>query len=235
MKLSYDNIFNLNFNISGVYRIYNKISNKSYIGFSKDIRSRLYTHLRALVYNNIGTSKYLREDWILNKDIWEFEILEETLCKEKEKYWIQELDSINNGYNEKLGDIPSERMKYVWSQSNKGISPPNKGISMSNAQKIKISEANTGKVRSKEFKEHLRKINSGRPAPWAEKPMSDETKIKISETLKSKYKSNHFHERQIQYILSLKEDGTSINEICKLFNCSRSKLFKEIRNYLRKE
>lgn len=88
--------------IQGIYRIYNKLNNKSYIGRSIDIERRWKEH--------IGTkgSVLLHQD-IKNFGIenFTFEILE--LCHDKEEmilkeeYWIQFYDSFKNGYNQNEG------------------------------------------------------------------------------------------------------------------------------------
>lgn len=88
--------------IQGIYRIYNKLNNKSYIGRSIDIERRWKEH--------IGTkgSVLLHQD-IKNFGIenFTFEILE--LCHDKEEmilkeeYWIQFYDSFKNGYNQNSG------------------------------------------------------------------------------------------------------------------------------------
>ena len=86
----------------GIYKITNKINNKSYIGISTDIENRWkqhkseYNHKREankLLYK--AFNKYGIENFT-------FEILEE--CEvielsEKEKYYVNLFDTYNNGYN----------------------------------------------------------------------------------------------------------------------------------------
>lgn len=80
----------------GIYKITNIITGKSYIGQSKDIRKRLMEHLR---HNESVIDKEIQE---YGYSCFETELLEE--CKveeldEKEDYYIQKYDTINNGYN----------------------------------------------------------------------------------------------------------------------------------------
>lgn len=85
----------------GIYKITNKINNKSYIGQSINIERRWKEHQEpgqtSVIHNAI--IKYGVENF-------SFEILE--LCSyeelnEKEIYWISYFDTFNNGYNCTLG------------------------------------------------------------------------------------------------------------------------------------
>ena len=89
--------------VTGVYRIVNKLNNKMYIGSSRNIGSRWYSHINML-NGNKHHSKGLQNDWneINNCDMFEFKIVQE--CEEKdllkiEQHYIDEYDSFNNGYN----------------------------------------------------------------------------------------------------------------------------------------
>ena len=91
--------------ICGIYKIENKINGKIYIGQSINITERWYQHKydavreERLAYNSI-IHKAFRKYGIEN---FSFEILEECPSEdldEKERYWIQELNTIQpNGYN----------------------------------------------------------------------------------------------------------------------------------------
>lgn len=83
----------------GIYKITNKLDDKIYIGQSNDIERRWNEHKRK--YKNGDTLLYsaMQKDGI---DNFIFEIIE--LCElnelnEKEKYWINHYNTINNGYN----------------------------------------------------------------------------------------------------------------------------------------
>ena len=99
--------------VSGIYTITNNINNKKYVGLSKNCYKRWYDHkeaarrpkkpyqFRAPIY------KAMRKYGI---DNFSFDIIEECpidKLKEKEIYWIEKLDTYNNGYNAtKGGDLP---------------------------------------------------------------------------------------------------------------------------------
>lgn len=99
--------------VSGIYTITNNINNKKYVGLSKNCYKRWYDHkeaakrpkkpyqFRVPIYNA------MRKYGINN---FSFDIIEECpidKLKEREIYWIEKLDTYNNGYNAtKGGDLP---------------------------------------------------------------------------------------------------------------------------------
>lgn len=88
----------------GIYKITNKINQKSYIGQSIHIEERWKQHIYSS--NNINHSSY--NDYIhkairkygIDNFTWEIlEICPREELNEKEIYWIAFYDSYNNGYN----------------------------------------------------------------------------------------------------------------------------------------
>lgn len=89
---------------AGVYRIFNTINGKSYIGQSLDIDRRLKEHYRSLTSLVCSHhSPKLQEDWDkYGEDNFRAEILEicpESKLEEREKYWIYFFNSADEGYN----------------------------------------------------------------------------------------------------------------------------------------
>lgn len=85
----------------GIYKITNKINQKSYIGQSVNIESRWLTHKHDS--HNIELKQDIESLGLCN---FTFEVLEECEANEldiKEKYWIAYFDSFYNGYNKTLG------------------------------------------------------------------------------------------------------------------------------------
>lgn len=154
---------------SGIYTITNKINSKIYVGYAKDITTRIYQHKGALKANRHKNlhlqnayNQYGKENFI-------YEILENCLEKElcaREHYWATILNTHNRefGYNEKPTD------------------PNGIGSEHSESTKKKISLANTGKKQSQESKDKISAANKGNKH-------SKETKDKISRGLKGKAKS----------------------------------------------
>jgi hypothetical protein len=89
----------------GIYRIVNKNNNRSYIGQSINIKMRVNQHFRNAFNANTHTynypisraiRKYPREDF-------EIETLETTTLEnltEREQYWINYYNTLENGYNQ---------------------------------------------------------------------------------------------------------------------------------------
>lgn len=83
----------------GIYKITNKETGKSYIGQSNDITRRFKEHQtvgeKSRILVDIAIKKYGKESFL-------YEILEECNIEElnqKEKYWIQYFNTVENGYN----------------------------------------------------------------------------------------------------------------------------------------
>lgn len=92
----------------GIYKITNKINNKVYIGQSKDIEKRWKEHKFGCFNKNISDydskkNRAFRKYGIDNFCFEVIELLDELLLDEREKYWIQYYDSVNNGYNTSYG------------------------------------------------------------------------------------------------------------------------------------
>jgi len=88
-------------NLPGIYKITNKINEKSYIGQSKHIKRRWREHVNGLENSVISTAikKYGKENFI-------FEVLEQCSIKElnnKEIYYIDKFKTYGEGYNMTTG------------------------------------------------------------------------------------------------------------------------------------
>jgi len=90
----------------GIYKIENLKKQKIYVGKSTNILKRFRTH-KYFLKNNKHYNKELQQDWNVFK---ENDFIFETIqtynreeLSEKETYWIEKLDTFNNGYNKTLG------------------------------------------------------------------------------------------------------------------------------------
>ena len=86
--------------MQGIYKITNKQTGKTYIGQSDNCLRRISEHKQK--------RRLTIDDWInfLGVDAFSFEIIEECSSEnidEREQYYIQKYDSINNGYNFQIG------------------------------------------------------------------------------------------------------------------------------------
>lgn len=154
----------------GIYGIYNKESEKWYVGQSVDIDKRFRHHKWGLS-NGYHPNKHLLNAWNkYGKDSFEFRILErcdEKELDEKEITWISKLDSKNNGYNQcdggnaPRGRVVSEEMKRQMSIERTGAGNPFYGHTWSKEQRQAISERQLGEknhMYGRVGKEHPRSI-----------------------------------------------------------------------------
>ena len=85
-----------------IYRAFNKISNKSYIGQSKnDLETRKRQHYYK-AREKSHTYKFVNALRLYPEDSWTWEVLAEVeidKLNDYEKFFIQDLDTYNNGYN----------------------------------------------------------------------------------------------------------------------------------------
>lgn len=181
----------------GIYKIINKINNKTYIGSSIDVEGRFYAHKNKLK-NNKHPNSILQNS--VNKNGIEnflFEIIEECskeLLVEREQYWI---DCNKNGYN--IRKIAQSNYGISLSDEHKKkIGLSSKGRKHSEVTKRILSDVHKGVPKSKESVEKMRKSLTNRKLSKEHKikisenhynknkPLSDETKKKISENHKLK-------------------------------------------------
>lgn len=87
---------------SGIYRIYNRLNHKNYIGQSRDVYRRIRTHMRLLSKGEHHSSKLQADYDRFGIGAFRFEILEYCEPRElnkKEAHYIKQFNAIRNGYN----------------------------------------------------------------------------------------------------------------------------------------
>ncbi len=124
---------------SGVYRIYNFKTKKSYIGFSENIRRRVSQHQQKLIRGE--GHKLLQLDWIKFRDGFIAQVLELTDDKSRELYYIEKYNSYVNGYNLSIGTKRDEITKQRIREANTG-----KCLSVETRRKISRSKIGQGKL-----------------------------------------------------------------------------------------
>lgn len=165
-----------------IYKITNLINGKTYIGQHK---------YKKLDDSYMGSGKHLKSAKAkygienFKKEILVFGIVRKDFVDLLEKEYIKFYRSIGKAeYNIADGGTGGS-MPGI----NKGKVPWNKGIPMSNEQKMKLSKANKGRKLSEEQKRKMSEADKGR-TPWNKgkkcKSLSEETKRKISESEKGR-------------------------------------------------
>lgn len=96
-----------------IYQIKNDINDKTYVGkTTRTIAQRFQEHLERIYQRDnhlyLAMRKYGKEHFY----IIQLEECANELLNEREKYWISQMDSYNNGYNETLGGDGSSLIDY---------------------------------------------------------------------------------------------------------------------------
>lgn len=109
---------------NGIYKITNKLTNKIYIGQSRNITNRWQEHIDSAFDNsrpsyNYPLQKDIREYGISNFyfEILETDIYDQDTLNLKEFEYIKYYDSYNKGYNQNSGIGPEKiEIKKTWTQ-----------------------------------------------------------------------------------------------------------------------
>ena len=86
---------------SGIYKITNLLNGKVYVGQSQNVFERKIQHFTALRNGN-HENREMQKDWNKNNKGFRWDVIEFCPISElnnREKYWIDTLDTIARGYN----------------------------------------------------------------------------------------------------------------------------------------
>lgn len=144
---------------SGIYLINNKINNHKYVGQAKNIKLRIYEHLRSSF--NPSRSDYgypvhaaIRKYGIDNFDLQILEYCAVPQLNSREQYWIKYFNCKENGYNQTEGGYQSIRFIKLTEQDVymiKHLLAENKLTNKELAQQFNVSQSviqriNTGRM-----------------------------------------------------------------------------------------
>lgn len=145
-----------------IYCITNIITNKKYIGYTKDLETRWYKH-KFHGHRGDGSCKQLynsmKKHGIENFEftILENNILNETDAKLKESYFIQEYDTYKHGYNATLGGTGGDMSHYdSWKEA----------IKTHHLNRSKESYASHGMRGKKHTTDAIKKQSMARKKHW---------------------------------------------------------------------
>ncbi|MDE1907283.1 MAG: GIY-YIG nuclease family protein [Rhodospirillales bacterium] len=194
--------------IVAIYKIFNKISQKCYVGSTRNLMRRITKHKNELKYGRHHAYK-LQQSWDKHgESAFEFIVLEyikdAQISQEdlfvREQFWIDFLDSYNKGYNvSPLADslYASKACEEIKEKHKKG----REGYKHSEETKQKIGAAHKGRKKSSEQIEKMREANLG-------KKHSEETKQKIS----AAHKGKSLGPKSEEHKKALSEAGFKFNE-----------------------
>ena len=166
-----------------VYKIVNKINNKTYVGQTiSSIAHRWSSHKSASLSKKGILYSAIRKYGLDNFFIECVEVLPEGSTIEdlhkREIFWIKELKSLKpNGYNIKPGGNGGGKHS---KETKLKISEGHKGKILSEEHRVTLSNAHTGKPLSKEHKVRISQGQMGRK-------FSKESRLKLSESVKKQH------------------------------------------------
>jgi group I intron endonuclease len=110
-------------NIYSIYKATNKFTGKSYIGFTQELKNRISAHKK---HYQVRKSKFYDAIKSYGWDNFEWEVIYQSLERKHcldvmEKFFIEEFDTFNNGYNMTTGGEGMNR-NTITEESRKKIS-----------------------------------------------------------------------------------------------------------------
>lgn len=210
-------------NISGIYKIENKINGKCYIGSSKNVENRWKRHLSVLSNNSHYNTHLQRAVDIYGLDNFAFSIIMNCNIDDLAHYetaYIEEFDSYASGYNQTQTGYPFSE------ESIKQMTRDRKGKRLSDTHKQNISDSLKGRVVTEETRQKISIANKGKKrtddfrkesAERASNP-TEETIQKKSESRATKL--DKYRVREIKTLL--KTTSMTQKEIAEMFNVDGS-------------
>ena len=136
---------------SGIYQIRNLINGKVYIGSSVNLHVRALAHFNSLKRNAHENQKLQRayNKYGLDKLVFEvLEYVEKDTLLEREQYYIDTLNAVNEGYN--ICPVAKHTVDWVWTPAQRksrcGAGNPMYGKHHSEEHKKRISDAEKGRI-----------------------------------------------------------------------------------------
>lgn len=170
----------LNEKVNGIYLITNTVTGKAYVGKSKDVARRWGSHWYQAFGSDKSQTHLHRAMRKYGKDSWEFEVLEQTSDMiPREIFWIAKLGTQFGGYNMTGGGEGGTLGRPMPEETRHKISQSNTGKVRSEEARAKNAAAKKGKPLSRSHREKIGSSNKGGRR-------SEETKAKMSEAMSGK-------------------------------------------------
>ena len=189
-----------------IYKITNKVNNKSYIGQTiNSVNRRWIEHKRDTKSNkdDFYLHRAMRKYGVDNFSISIVEEVENKLLNERESFWINFFNTFECGYNLTTGGGQntkiSEDTKKKISENTRGSRNPMYGKTHSTEARAKISKAHKGKTLTEEQKLQMSFARKGDKAYWYGKHLPEETREKLRQANIGK---KHTEESKLKMSLS---------------------------------
>lgn len=173
---------------SGVYKIFNEVNGKFYIGSSKDIVGRLSKHRTDLKANK-HHNRHLQNAWnMYGEKAFIFSILEE--CSSEREVLLETEQSYIDLYLPEYNILPIAGSPMGTKQTDEHkqkISSSNKGRTFTEIHKLRIKEARKMQIISKHSEDAKLKMS----IKASQRTIPDNIRKQISETQKGKVKEKN--------------------------------------------
>ena len=162
----YNNTFNIPNNITScIYGWHNIITNKWYIGMTKNLKNRMMDYHKLNFKYQSNFYKSIKKHGLQNFVCYILEVCDQSILSDREKYWIKEKNSMTpNGYNLTSGGEGG----YIRSDETKEkirLALTGKKLSLETKQKMSNAIKNRNPVDAEKLKSirsaHIIKRNTG--------------------------------------------------------------------------
>ena len=222
----------------GIYCIINIINNKKYVGKSRNIEKRWTIHKRKLSLKNHPNIHLLNAWYKYGENNFNFKIIEECFkesLSEKEIFYINYFDTLNNGYNKTRGGdgfsmnhSDNTKRKISESLKNQWKAGERKGKPFTQESKEKLKGKtpwNKGRKNcyTKDQIEKMSESKRGEKSPYYGKHLSEKTKEKISVSLKKIASNKEYREKLSKAFQEKKKKNSTSEYIGVSFNTQSKK------------
>ncbi len=202
-------------NIPGVYTITCTANGRVYVGSAIEISNRFRRHVRTLNEGTHHNAHLMRAGGKYGQEAFVFELVEVvtdvSLLREREQWWIDRLNVVNNGFNlcpraesslgvkhtkesrqNMVNGARGRRRPVLTEEHRRKISEARMGQRLTEETKRKVSETKRGKKNGPLSEEHRRKLSEARRG----KRFDEEWRENIAESQRGK-KLSEEHKRKI--------------------------------------
>ncbi|WP_171681340.1 GIY-YIG nuclease family protein [Paenibacillus planticolens] len=174
-----------------IYKIFNKTTGKSYVGSTKNPRSRWRDH-KSTLNRKRHSSRWLQADWELyGEEDFVFEVLEDTVLKDDRFFREQHFMDIYTTYDERKGYNVSPTAEFTvgrrhTDEARRKMSVSHSGKKLSAEHRRKQSIAMKSYAMTDEHRRNLSLAGKGRNCPCTKGSKNGQAKFTESQVLEIK-------------------------------------------------